>query len=230
MSNDRFGGSAIRVLLCCKWPTLQKLCLSNNSLDYDWGELPVSTEWPRLRELLVSRCKLSHQAARALSKLMWPCLETLDLCDNHLYDSAVRELVQAPWPSLKSLSLSNNHLQTEGVSFLITGEWPMMEQLYLKNIDLADPALGQLCKAKWPSLKRLEIGQTKMKFGLETMSHPGKCSCRMSGQVFAACPGVTACSHDAILLPGCCYSLHCALWLSQGALSSLSISLRAFAG
>ncbi len=47
----------------------------------------------------------------------------------------------------------------------------MMEHMYLKNIELAETALGQLCKAKWPSLKRLEIGQTKMKFGLETISH-----------------------------------------------------------
>jgi len=40
------------------------------------------------------------------------------------------------------------------------------------------------------------------------------------------CPGVTACSHDAIMLPGCCHALHCALGLSQGPLSSLSLSVR----
>ncbi len=174
LSNNRFGGSAIKILLCCKWPTLQTLCLSNNSLDYDWGDLTASTEWPRLRELVISRCKLSHQAARALSKPMWSCLETLDLCDNHLYDSAVCELVQAPWPLLKSLSLSDNHLQRAGVSFLITGEWPMMEQMYLKNIDLAETALGQqglMAFTEKARDRRPIIGQTKMKFGLQTMSH-----------------------------------------------------------
>ncbi len=47
----------------------------------------------------------------------------------------------------------------------------MMEQMYLNNMDLAETALGHLSKAKWPLLKRLEIGQTKARFGLETISH-----------------------------------------------------------
>ena len=34
-----------------------------------------------------------------------------------------------------------------------------------------EAVLGQLSKAKWPALKRLEIGQTKTGFGMETISH-----------------------------------------------------------
>ncbi len=128
--NTGLDGSAMVMLLCCKWPCLQILSLNQNFLHHAcMGELPDTSQCSLLKHLHLADSNLSHHSLQQLSKPRWCHLETIDLSNNRLYN--ISALVQASWPALKAIRLDGNLLAADSMAHLSKGDWPLLERLYL---------------------------------------------------------------------------------------------------
>ena len=163
---------ALAYLCQGKWPCLQILGLSQNSL-FDCPHIQVEAAWSSLKEVRLAHCKFPDLTPLYLHRLH--DIEVIDLLGSCVNIICVQLLVQADWPKLITLRLNGREIDEAGVQDLIRGNWPQLERLYLSHIDLHPEVVQVLSQGCWPKLRKLDLcnGRCKLRGveGIQSLVH-----------------------------------------------------------
>ena len=146
LEEDNISVAVLRHLGCASWPSLTRLTLRSNTVE--WGSAAglhiAQGDWAdRLEELHLSCISLRAPFMRQLVRAEWPRLRQLHLYNVSTDAITIAHLAKAEWPLLEEFEMTQSVTDLFGLHSLLMGNWQRLQRMSI-SADLRDAAMFRL--------------------------------------------------------------------------------------